>query len=122
MSDWNEHRDEARYEAMVDEPPRNFAEEKENELRQAMTRGTHVRRGTSASLWEQRIQAGECPRGSCSGSLDTEGYCSLCGFSLTEHRANVRVAAREQPADWLPVLPQALFLDEYAPADTEEAA
>lgn len=84
---------------------------------------TGQRAGTVDQLWEMRIAAGECPRGMCSGALDGDGYCSLCGFSLLSHRMRTRVAVREQPADHLPTYPGALRLDEYAPADmTEEAA
>lgn len=85
-------------------------------------RSTGQRTGTTAQLWEARIADGECPRGACSGTLDADDCCPLCGWSLVEHQMRTRVAVREQPADWLPRLPGALFIDEFAPADTTEEA
>lgn len=117
MSDYRESQDEARYEAMVNEP--------EGEPIAALpTRQgrTGQRSGTVEQLWSQRIEAGECPRGACSGSLDTEGYCSLCGFSLLSHRMRTRIVVREQAGDYLPRLPGALFIDEYAEANIDREA
>lgn len=120
MSDYREAQDEARYEAMAADEHR---EQYESLPRNAVTRErpTGQRTGTVDQLWEQRIAAGDCPRGSCSGSLD-DGCCTLCGWSLIEHRMRTRVAVREQAPDYLPTLPGALFIDEYAPADVDEAA
>lgn len=87
-----------------------------------LIRGTHVRRGTVDELWEMRIADGECPRGSCVGKLDESDCCSLCGWSLVEHRMRERIRAKEDKPDWLPTFPGALQLDEYAPASTEDEA
>lgn len=120
MSDWREAQDDARYEAMADA---EFRDTVETLPRNALSRQrqTGQRTGTVDQLWELRISAGECPRGSCSGVLD-DGCCMLCGWSLTEHRMRTRVAVREQAADHLVTYPGALRLDEYAPADVDEAA
>lgn len=100
------------------------AVEGEPSTRESYTRpgATGQRAGTVDQLWEMRITAGECPRGMCSGALDDDGYCSLCGFSLLSHRMRTRVAIREQAGDWLPTLPGALFVDEYAQANIDEEA
>lgn len=82
-------------------------------------RPTGQRTGTVEQLWEQRIEAGECPRGFCAGVLD-DGCCKLCGWSLTEHRMRGRLSSVADKPDYVPRLPE--LFDEYSPAQVDEAA
>jgi hypothetical protein len=100
------------------------AEPTEESTRAPLTRerSDGQRTGTVDQLWELRIADGECPRGSCSGQLDPEGCCPLCGWSLTEFRMRGRLSSVADKPDYLPRLPQALFIDEFAAANIDEEA
>jgi hypothetical protein len=72
------------------------------------------RRGTVEQLRQWRIERGECPRASCTGSLDSEDACPVCGWSLVEEEMRDRLARKERPEDrddWLETLPGALMLE-----------
>lgn len=61
----------------------------------------------------------ECPR--CH-STAVDDACDRCGWSRIEQALQGQIRARERETDWLPTLPLALFVDEFAPADVEDEA
>lgn len=90
---------------------------------------SHVRadhtRGTVDELRMRRVSEGLCARASCSGELDAEKACPKCGWSLVEEQARDRLRAKSRPEDredYVPRLPGALFIDEYAEANIDEDA
>lgn len=80
-------------------------------------RFTHV---PLASPLAQSVRDGEqseCPR--CHTTA-VDDACDRCGWSLVEQRTSARLRQKERETDWLPRLPLALTLDEYAAADVRE--
>jgi hypothetical protein len=77
-----------------------------------------LRRGTPAERYAWRLAEGLCPgaAGSCGGTVDEAGFCSMCGQTWQP-----LTAARDsaQP-DFIPTLPGALTIDEFAPCDLAE--
>jgi hypothetical protein len=80
-----------------------------------------ARRGTieERRLW--KIAEGLCPRPGCNTELEDDA-CARCGWSLLEEQLTARVRSVEDRDDYLPTLPQALWLDEYGPANLDDAA
>lgn len=87
-------------------------------------RDTGERRGTYEDHYQWRIQDGVCP--SCRTELREPGTdsaaCDRCGWSVTEEKLRRKVERVEDRPDYLPRLPLALFVDEYAAANVEEDA
>lgn len=117
VTDWND-------DVFADDPRPFYGERSEPVGTSATTwrrDDGHHRAGT----WEQhrqwRIAEGICPRPACGTELE-EGACSRCGWSLLEEQMNQRVRAKEPAPDYLPRLPGALFIDEYAQANIDEEA
>ena len=78
------------------------------------------RRGTPAARYEWRQAEGLCCHRSgtvfCTGTLDSDGYCSLCG------KVSMPPVAPDPEPDFIATIPGALTLDEYAPAQVDEGA
>jgi hypothetical protein len=108
---------------------RPFFGEREEVLSAPEWRNTndHLRRGTPAERYEWRLAEGLCCHRSgtvyCTGSIEPEtGYCSLCGQVSKPLVSAANDAAQSPNADWLPTLPLALRIDEFAPANVDDEA
>jgi hypothetical protein len=82
-----------------------------------------LRRGTPGERYEWRLAEGICPgsAGNCGGTVDEALYCSRCGQTW-EPVSAAKDAAPEPDLDWLPTLPLALRIDEFAPANVDDEA
>lgn len=75
------------------------------------------RRGTPAERYRWRVLEGMCPgsAGNCGGTLDDDLFCDRCGQIWPAPDE-----AETPQRDFIPRLPGALFVDEFAPAQVDE--
>lgn len=83
MSDWQERQDLEVWERMeADEYGPAAVERDEQMFRRyqvADDEGAQLRRGTYDELRELKVLDHYCPMPGCSGGLDAEWFCSMCG-------------------------------------------